>query len=47
LALIRAGLLLNKNFNKPDSAGALSRWILWNKPSVESSIKDFKKKFKL
>jgi hypothetical protein len=38
---------VNENFNKPDSAGALSRWILWNKPSVDSSIKDFKKKFKL
>jgi len=38
---------VNENFNKPDSAGALSRWILWNKPTVESSIKDFKKKFNL
>lgn len=38
---------VNEDFNKPDTAGALSRWILWNKPTVESSIKDFKKKFKL
>ena len=38
---------VNEDFNKPDSAGALSRWILWNKPTVESSIKDFKKKFNL
>ena len=38
---------VNEDFNKPDTAGALSRWILWNKPTVESSIKDFKKKFNL
>jgi hypothetical protein len=29
------------------SAGALSRWILWNKPTLAASIKDYKKRFGL
>ena len=37
---------VNENWNNPQSAGALSRWILWNKPSLNDSIKDFKKRFK-
>tara|TARA_R100001509_G_scaffold123280_1_gene77050 strand:+ start:168 stop:467 length:300 start_codon:yes stop_codon:yes gene_type:complete len=37
----------NENWKDPMSAGALSRWILWNKPSLKSSIDDFKRKFKL
>ena len=36
-----------ENWNNPQSAGALSRWILWNKPTLSASIKDFKKRFKL
>ncbi len=36
-----------ENWNDPMTAGALSRWILWNKPTLEASIKDFKKRFKL
>jgi len=36
---------VNENFNNPITAGALSRWILWNKPTVSASIKDFKKRF--
>lgn len=35
----------HEDWNKPDSAGALSRWILWNKPTVESGIKSYKNKF--
>ena len=35
----------NQNWNDPVSAGALSRWILWNKTSLQASIKDYKKKF--
>jgi hypothetical protein len=34
-----------ENFNDPMTAGSLSRWILWNKPSLQQSIKDFKKRF--
>ena len=37
----------NENWDNPATAGALSRWILWNKPTYEASLKDFKKKFKL
>lgn len=29
------------------TAGALSRWILWNKPSLTESIKDYMNRFKL
>lgn len=36
-----------ENFNDPMTAGSLSRWILWNKPSLQESIKDFKKKFNI
>ena len=36
-----------ENWNDYKSAGALSRWILWNKPTLEASINDFKKKFNL
>lgn len=38
---------VNENFNDPTSAGALSRWILWNLPTLSASIAFFKKKFKL
>ena len=36
-----------ENWNDCSSAGALSRWILWNKKSLSGSIKDFKSKFNL
>ena len=29
------------------SKGALSRWILWNKPTIKESIKDLIKRFNL
>jgi len=35
----------NENFNNPITAGALSRWILWNKPSFRESVADYKRKF--
>ena len=34
-----------ENWDDPRTAGALSRWILWNKKSLRESIKDFKKRF--
>jgi L-rhamnose mutarotase len=37
----------NENWNNPQSADALSRWILWNKKTLRESIADFKKKFDL
>ena len=38
---------MGENWNDPTSAGALSRWILWNKPTLRRSIKDFKRRFSL
>jgi hypothetical protein len=37
----------NENWNDPLTAGALSRFILWNKPSFRESVKDYKKRFGL
>ena len=36
-----------ENWRDPMTAGALSRWILWNKPTRAESIRDFKKRFDL
>lgn len=38
---------VREDWNDFKSAGALSRWILWNKPTREASIKDYAKKFNL
>jgi hypothetical protein len=37
----------NENWNDPTTAGSLSRWILWNLPTLDASVKDFKKKFNI
>ena len=37
----------NENWNDYKSAGSLSRWILWNKPTITASIADYKRRFKL
>jgi hypothetical protein len=37
----------HEDWSDPTSAGALSRWTLWNKPSFEASVADFKKRFSL
>ena len=37
----------NENWSAPMSAGALSRYILWNKKTREASIKDYKRRFNL
>jgi len=37
----------NENWNDPESPGALSRYILWNKPSIQASIADYKSRFHL
>lgn len=37
----------NENWNNPLTAGALSRWILWNKPTLSASVEDFERRFKL
>ena len=37
----------NEDWNNYKTAGSLSKHILWNKPTIEASIKDYKKKFNL
>ena len=37
----------NENWSAPMTAGALSRWILWNKETRGASITDYKKRFNL
>ncbi len=37
----------NENWNDYMSAGSLARYILWNRPTLEASIKDNLKKFNL
>jgi len=36
-----------ENWNDFKSPGALSRWVLWNKPSFRESVADYKKRFNL
>jgi hypothetical protein len=38
---------MGEHWNQPDTPGALSKWILWNKPSFEASVADFKRRFNL
>jgi hypothetical protein len=38
---------MGESWKKPDTPGALARWVLWNKPSLKASISDFKKRFRL
>ena len=34
-----------EKWSQPDTPGALSRWILWNKPSFKDSVADFRRRF--
>ena len=36
-----------EDWNDYMSSGSLSRWILWNKPTLSESINDYINKFKL
>ena len=36
-----------EDWNDYMTSGSLSRWILWNKPTLSESIKDYMNKFKL
>jgi len=38
---------MGEDWNDPMTAGALSRWILWGKPSLRDSFNDFKKRFNM
>ena len=35
----------NEHWNNPLTPGSLSRWVLWNKPSLKTSIADYKRQF--
>ncbi len=35
----------NEHWDKPDTPGALSRYILWNKKTIKASLRDYKKRF--
>jgi hypothetical protein len=37
----------NENWNDQKSAGSLSLYLLWNKPTLKESIADYKKRFNL
>lgn len=36
-----------ENWSDPTSAGALSRYVLWDKPSFREGVVSFKRRFKL
>jgi hypothetical protein len=36
-----------EDWTKPNNAGSLSRFLLWNKTTLDSSIKDYLKRFGL
>tara|TARA_R110000803_G_scaffold52472_3_gene108039 strand:- start:2316 stop:2618 length:303 start_codon:yes stop_codon:yes gene_type:complete len=37
----------NENWSVPDTAGSLSRWILWHKETRSASISSYKSRFGL
>ena len=36
-----------EDFNNPLTPAACSRWLLWNKPTLQASIRDFKNRFNI
>ena len=38
---------MGEKWSQPDTAGALSRWILWNKPTFKASLADFRRRFRV
>jgi hypothetical protein len=36
-----------ENWNNTDTAGFWSRWLLWNKKTLDASIKDIEDKFEI
>ena len=37
----------NEDWNDITTAGAWSRWLLWNKPTIAESLQDIRKRFDL
>lgn len=38
---------MNEDWSDPTTAGALSRWVLWNKPSFRASVADYRRRFRV
>jgi hypothetical protein len=38
---------MGEDWQDPTTAGALSKWVLWNKKTLKASIRDFKRRFNL
>lgn len=38
---------MGESWNKPDTPGALAKWVLWNKPTFKESVSDFKQRFNI
>jgi hypothetical protein len=38
---------VNEDWTDPLKPGTLSRYVLWNKPSLDASISDYKRRFRL
>ena len=36
---------MGEHWDQPDTPGALSKWVLWNKPTLKASVSDFKRRF--
>ena len=34
-----------ENWNDPHSAGSLSRYVLWNKPTIKAGVNDYARRF--
>jgi hypothetical protein len=34
-----------EDWNNPDTAGFWARWVLWNKKTVDESVRDIEKRF--
>ena len=38
---------MGEHWSDPTTAGALAKWVLWNKTSFKASVADYKKRFHL
>lgn len=38
---------MGEDWNDPLTAGFWSRWLLWNKPTIQSSLQDLRQRFDL
>jgi sRNA-binding regulator protein Hfq len=38
---------MNEDWSNPHTKGFWSRWVLWNKPTIEESLMDIQKKFNI